>query len=73
MARRLSRGIASAEAGAEEAVKSIEVELASYLNGARLLYVEFQDRIKRKCDLVLDGCLRVDELAGAIHARIPQR
>ena len=73
LTRRLLRGMASAEAGAEEAVKSIEVELSSYLNGARLLYVEFQDRIKRKCDLVLDGCLRVDELAGAIHARIPQR
>ena len=69
LARRLLRGMASAE----EAVKSIESELSSYLNGARLLYVEFQDRIKRKCDLVLDGCLRVDELAGAIHARIPQR
>ena len=73
MARRLLRGMAVAEAGAEEAVMSIEVELSSYLSGARLLYVEFQDRIKRECDLIVDGCLTLDELAGATHAKIPQR
>ena len=73
MARRLLRSIAGTEAGAKETVKSIEVELSSYLNGARLLYVGFQDRIKPKSDLILDGCKSVDELAGAIHARIPQR
>ena len=74
MARRLLRGMAKrADVGAEAAVKGVEVELTSYLNGARLLYVEFQDKIKRKCDLVLDGCLTVDELAGAIHTRITQR
>ena len=73
MARRLLRGMASAEAGADESLKGIEVELSSYLNGARLLYVEFQDRIKTQCDLVLDGCLSVDELAGEIRARMPQQ
>ena len=74
MARRLLRDIARhAEAGAADAVKGVEVELTSYLNGARLLYVEFQNKIKGKCDLVLDGCLTVDELAGAIHTRITQR
>ena len=74
MGRRLLRGMAKrAEVGAEAAIKGIEVELTSYLNGARLLYVEFQDQIKRKCDLVLDGCLTVDELAGAIHVSLGQR
>ena len=72
MARRLLRSMASAEVGAEEAVNSMEVELSSYLNGARQLYVEFQDRIKQNCDLVLDGCLTVVELAGEIRARVPQ-
>ena len=73
MARRLLRGMANVEANADETVKGIEVALSSYLNGARLLYVEFQERIKRQCDLVLDGCLSLDELAGEIRARIPQR
>ena len=73
MARRLLRGIAGAETRAEAAIKDIEVELSSYLGGARMLYVEFQDQIMRECDLVLDGCLPVDELAGAIHARITRR
>lgn len=72
MARRLLRDMANAETNADEAVKRIGVELSSYLNGARQLYVEFQDRIKVQCDLVLDGCLSVDELAGEILARIPQ-
>lgn len=73
IARRLLRGMASAEAGAEEAVKGMEGELSSYLNGARLLYVDFQDRIMQECDLILDGCLTVDELAAAIYAKIPRR
>ncbi len=73
MARRLLRAMTVAEAGAEDAIKIIEVELSSYLGGARMLYVEFQDRIKRDCELIVDGCLTLDELAGAIHAKIPQR
>ncbi len=73
MARRLMRGIADAEVGAEEAVESIEVELSSYLDGGRFLYVELRDRIKRKCDLVLDGSLTIDQLAGEIYGRITQR
>lgn len=72
MARRVLRGVASSLWTADEAVKNIEYELSSYLTGDRLLYLELQDQIMQKCDLVLDGCLPVDELAGAIHARIKQ-
>ena len=71
MARRLLRGMANPPA--DEAAKWIEVELSSYLNGARILYVEFRERIKQQSDLVLDGCLTVDELADEIRARMPHR
>ena len=71
MARRLLRGIANAPAN--EAAENIEVELTSYLNGARTLYVDFQDRIKQECDLVLDGRLSINELAEEIRVKMPQR
>ena len=71
LARRVLRSMANDPAN--EAAKSIEVELTWYLNGARALYVEFQDRIKRECDLVLDGCLSVDELAEEIRLKMPPR
>jgi uridine kinase len=69
MARRLLRDI-PAEQGSEEIIKSLKKNLSSYLNGGRLLYLQFQQQIKEKCDLILDGCLTVDELAGAIYMRI---
>lgn len=68
MARRFLRDIPSqAEQGTEETIKSLKTNLCSYLNGGRLLYLQFQRQIKEKCDLILDGCLTVDELAGAIY------
>ena len=70
MARRLLRDFANTEAHADTAMRSMEVELRSYLNEARQVYLEFQDRIKLQSDLVLDGCLSPDELAGEIRARV---
>jgi uridine kinase len=73
MARRFLRDIpGEAEQGAEETIKSLKTNLSSYLNGGRLFYLQFQQQIKEKCDLILDGCLTVDELAGAIYMRIKE-
>lgn len=73
MARRLLRDISSdTEHPAEDTIKSLKAQLSSYLNGGRLLYIEFQNQIKQKCDLVLDGRLTVDELATAIYRAIKQ-
>ena len=72
MARRLLREIGNADSSVDAAIKSLVVELRKYLNGARQVYVEFQDRIKLQADLVLDGCLSPDELAGEIKARVPR-
>jgi uridine kinase len=71
MARRFLRDIpVEAEQGTKETIKSLKTTLSSYLNEGRLLYLQFQQRIKEKCDLILDGCLTVDELADAIYMRI---
>ena len=71
MARRLLRDIPDdTYHGAEDSITSLKAALSSYLKGTRLLYFEFQKQVKLKCDLVLDGCLTVDELAAAIYARI---
>ena len=74
MARRLLRDMAiQSEQDVKDTITTIKTGLASYLNGARPLYIEFEERIKRECDMVLDGCLMVDELASTIHARIKQQ
>ena len=71
MARRLLRDMASH--GEQDAESNLKSSLSSYLDGVRLLYLELQNQVKRTCDLVLDGCLSVDELAMAIHDRVRQQ
>ena len=69
MARRLLRNIpCHGEHDAEGAIQSLRADLSSYLTGARLLYCELVTRMRQHCDLVLDGCMPLDELAGEIHA-----
>ena len=58
------------EQGPEDTITTLKAGVNSYLNGGRPLYLEFEEQIKRQCDLVLDGCLTVDELASAIQTRI---
>ena len=71
MARRLLRDIpCHGEHGAEDAIQTLRADLSFYLTGARLLYREFVNRMKQHCDLVLDGCMPLDELAKEIQARI---
>ena len=71
MARRLLRDIPSVGThNAEEANRGLRADVSSYLDGAQALYVDHQERMRRDCDLVLDGCLTVDELAVTIYARV---
>ena len=74
MGRRLLRDFPGGSGrGAEETISSLRASLSSYLHGARSLYLEHQDQIRRSCDLILDGCLTVDELAATIHKRVTKR
>ena len=69
MARRLLRDIPSVGTlGSAEPIERLRADVSSYLDGARALYVEHQERMARDCDLALDGCLNVDELARTIYA-----
>ena len=73
MARRVLRDSSTfAEQEAEETLTSLRSEMSGYLDRARPIYVYSQDR-QRDCDLILDGCLTVDQLAAAIHDRIQDR
>jgi thymidylate kinase len=65
MARRLLRQ--------ECLIESIKESLSSYLRGGRTIYLHFEHHIKEKSDLILDGCLPVDDLADAIYARLIQK
>ncbi len=71
MARRLLRDITSTTEGVnEESLKSLDAHLSSYLNGDRSLFLEIERQIKGNCDIVLDGCLAVDELAATLFSEI---
>ena len=71
MARRLLRDNPSVSTrNAEEPVRGLSADLSSYLERGRGLYLEHQKQIRRDCDLVLDGCLTVDELAATIDAEV---
>ena len=73
MARRLLRDIATnTEKSAQNSVKCLHLNLSSYLDGGRLLFLEFENQIKGNCDIVLDGRLTVDELAATICQRLRQ-
>jgi len=65
MARRLLRHKCS--------IESIKESLSSYLRGGRTIYLHFERQVKEKSDLILDGCLPVDDLAEAIYARLIQK
>lgn len=49
-----------------EVVTYLEDYLSGYLDAGRDLYIAVQERAKENCDLELNGCLSVDELAQQI-------
>ena len=67
MARRLLRDFPLKSSGdPREVAEGLRAELAGYLEIGRRAYLEMDNRVKPGCDLVLDGCLPVDELGRKI-------
>ena len=56
--------------GFVEIVTYLEGYLSGYLDAGRDLYIVVQERAKETCDLVIDGCLSVDELSQQIAAAV---
>ena len=76
MARRLLRDWPSVSAdGSIDGTESLRGRLTAYLDYGRRAYLEMDRQIKPNCDLILDGCMPVDdlvrEIAEAIKARNP--
>jgi uridine kinase len=59
--------------GFVEIVTYLEDYLNGYLEAGRDLYIAVQKRAKENCDLVLDGCLPVDELAQQIASAVEDK
>jgi len=74
MARRMQRDyFGDNQCDAHAALQQIQAMTAAYLEWARAAYLELDRQVKPQCDLVLDGCLPVDELAQQILATIKER
>ena len=78
MARRILRDI-DRQAGrmTDEALQYVKDELSGYLDRARPLYEEFQERMRASSDLILDGTLGIDDIVEKIRleaeARFPSQ
>ena len=59
--------------GFVEIVNYLEGYLSGYLDAGRDLYIAVQERAKENCDLELDGCLSVDELAQQISTAVKDK
>ena len=75
MARRLLRDLPSISPNAPNGawagtLEHVKTELRVYLDYGRRAYLELDRQIKPNCDLVLDGCLSVDDLANQIVENI---
>lgn len=71
MARRIQRDyFGDNQSDAQSALDHINAMTASYLTWAREAYLDQERQVKPLCDLVLDGCLPVDELARQILAAL---
>jgi uridine kinase len=71
MARRILRNIKrETDWSLEETVEYVKGEMAGYLSQARPIYEDFQDQIRRGCDLIVDGNLSIDKIVEIIRARI---
>jgi uridine kinase len=59
--------------GVVQIVTYLKDYLSGYLDAGRDLYIAVQERAKENCDLVLDGCLSVDELAQQLVAAVEHK
>ena len=73
-ARRLLRDISSASVdNSSTNIGRLTAELIAYLDYGRQAYLEMDEQIKPTCDLLLDGCLAVDDLAEKVVRAIRTR
>jgi thymidylate kinase len=73
MARRIQRDyFGDNPLDAQSTLDAINAMTANYLTWAREAYLDQARQVKPLCDLVVDGCLPVDELAQQILAAIPK-
>lgn len=71
MARRLLRDLASeSPENTNHALHTVRSDLTAYLDYARDAYLELDVQVKPGCDLILDGCRSVDDIAQEIAAAI---
>jgi len=70
MARRVLRDLSDKDLKADDTLKNLEENLSSYLNEGRPIYLHFENHVKQTSDLILDGCLPLDELAMEIYTRV---
>ncbi len=59
--------------GIVEIVEFQRGELRGFLDSARALYIEVQRQVEPDCDLILDGCLPVEELAEQLIKAVKER
>ena len=74
MARRLLRDYSSAAVdNSSTNIGRLTAELTAYLDYGRQAYLEMDKQIKPICDLLLDGCSTVDDLAEVVVRAIRTR
>ncbi len=74
MARRLLRDFSSASVdNSSKSMDRLAAELIAYLDYGRQAYLEMDKQIKPTCDLLLDGCSAVDDLAQEVVRAIRTR
>ncbi len=74
MAGRLLRDLPSASTnGSINADESLKAQLTAYLDYGRRAYLEMDVQIKPRCDLVLNGCQPLDDLASQIVEAVSAR
>jgi uridine kinase len=74
MARRLQRDyFGNNQCSMQAALQEIHAMTTAYLAWARAAYLALDRQVKPQCDLVLDGCLPIDVLAGQILAAVQDR
>ena len=67
IARRVLRDLVDKNPQADAILKNLEENLSSYLNEGRPIYLHFEHHLKQTSDLILDGCLTLEELAMEIY------
>ena len=73
MARRLLRDFTSASDSSANVADSLKEDMTSYLDYGRQAYLEMEKQVKPKCDLIIDGCLSVDDIAKEVVEKIKNK